>query len=61
MKKQADTKTTPTTDKSPQISVRLPAALLEQIDAAADALNVNRAAWLKMTLTKVLNPAGKGE
>ena len=61
MKKLYDLNPTPETDKTPQISLRLPAALLEQIDAAAAALNVNRAAWLKMTLTQVLNPVSKGE
>lgn len=61
MEKPDNTEPAPATEKTPQISLRLPAALLVQIDAAADALNINRAAWMKMALTQVLNPVSKGE
>ena len=45
-----------------QISLRMPAALLAQIDAAARDLNVNRAALIRMTLTTALRTsASKGE
>lgn len=38
-----------------QISLKLPLDLLAKIDAAARALNLSRASWIKMQATRALN------
>ena len=58
----------PDTDNTPalpeaadvQISLRMPAALLAQIDAAARELGLNRAGMIRMTLTRAMR-APKGD